>query len=92
MYDGVLRLTNAPLPLQVVTVDDGVYEGTETIYLTLAQKDSSNNVTNGMGLTSETLSITLKDNDSTLHKTFKHCLQKNHSSLQKLILGLVSST
>ena len=82
MYDGVLRLTNASLPLQVVTVDDGVYEGTETIYLTLAQKDSSNNVTNGMGLTSETLSITLKDNDSTLQR----CIKLSNIVCKKIIL------
>ena len=46
--------------------DDDVYEGVKVLNLTLAQNDSSNNVTNALGLTSETVLIILEDNDSKL--------------------------
>ncbi|CAI8045944.1 hypothetical protein GBAR_LOCUS25393 [Geodia barretti] len=59
----VLELTSQPLSVNVQTVDDDVYEGTETIILTLVQTNSSNNVTYDSGLTSDTAFITLEDND-----------------------------
>ena len=63
----VLQLTNEPFPVRVTTVDDDVYEGTETLSLTLAQTRSSNSVTFNQGLIFEKVLITLKDNDSMLH-------------------------
>ena len=60
----VLELTSQPLSVNVQTVDDDVYEGTETLFLTLVQTDSSNNVTYDSGLISDTAFITLEDNDS----------------------------
>ena len=63
-HDSVLELTSQPLSVNVQTVDDDVYEGTETIILTLVQTDSSNNVTYDSGLISDTAFITLEDNDS----------------------------
>ena len=60
----MLELTSQPLSVNVQTVDDDVYEGTETIILTLVQTDSSNNVTYDSGLISDTAFITLEDNDS----------------------------
>ena len=68
-YDPELELTNEPLLVRVLTVDDDdVYEGVKTLSLTLAQNDSSNNVTNALGLTSETVLIILEDNDSKLRR------------------------
>ena len=63
-HDSVLELTSQPLSVNVQTVDDDVYEGTETLFLTLVQTDSSNNVTYDSGLISDTAFITLEDNDS----------------------------
>ena len=63
-HDSVLELTSQPLSVNVETVDDDVYEGTETLFLTLVQTDSSNNVTYDSGLISDTAFITLEDNDS----------------------------
>ena len=69
VYDPELQLTNEPLLVQVLTVDDDdVYEGVKTLSLTLSQNDSSNNVTNALGLTSETVLIILEDNDSKLRR------------------------
>ena len=59
-----LELNNEPLSVSIQTVDDDAYEGTETIYLTLVQSTSSNNVTYSTGLISETVVITVEDNDS----------------------------
>ena len=63
-HASVLELTSQPLSVNVQTVDDDVYEGTETLFLTLVQTDSSNNVTYDSGLISDTAFITLEDNDS----------------------------
>ena len=67
VHNAVFELTNEPFPVQVTTVDDDVYEGTETLSLTLAQTRSSNSVTFSQGLIFEKVLITLKDNDSMLH-------------------------
>ena len=67
VHNAVLQLTNEPFPVRVTTVDDDVYEGTETLSLTLAQTRSSNSVTFNQGLIFEKVLITLKDNDSMLH-------------------------
>ena len=63
-HDVVLELTNQPLPVHVITVDNDVYEGTKTINLTLTQTYSSNNVTYDSGLVFKTAFITVEDNDS----------------------------
>ena len=61
----MLELTSQPSRVNIVTADDDVYEGTRTIVLTLVQTESSNNVTYDSGLISDTVLITLEDNDST---------------------------
>ena len=60
----VLVLTNQPLPVHVLTVENDVYEGTKTINLTLVQTYSSNNVTYDSGLISKAAFITVEDNNS----------------------------
>ena len=72
-HDVVLELTNQPLPVHVLTMDNDVYEEAKTINLTLVQTNSSNNVTYDSGLISETVFITVEDNDGMLT-----CLTCNH--------------
>ena len=63
-----------------------MYEGVKVINLTLAQNDSSNNVTNALGLTSETVLIILEDNDSKLRRESFVCV------CLKLALNLLRRT
>ena len=60
-YVTVYQLINQPVSVNLHTLDDDVYEGREDIFLTLAQVDSSNTVTNG--LVSPTVHLVLEDND-----------------------------
>ena len=66
----VLELTDEPVPVTIVAVDDNVYEGTELIYLRLTETDSSNDVTRG--LVHPSIAIILEDNDSMLLKQPSH--------------------
>ena len=67
VYGTVLQLINQPALVNVFTVNDDLYEGTETINLTLSQGFSSNNVTNDSGLISDSVLIIVEDNDSKLY-------------------------
>ena len=77
-HGSVLKLTNQPIPVNVLTVDDDVYEGTKIIILRLLQINSTNNVTYSLGFISETVVITVEDNDSMLNEAF--VFMSNHKS------------
>jgi hypothetical protein len=73
----LLELTSQPLSVNVQTVDDDVYEGTETLFLTLVQTNSSNNVTYDSGLMSDTAFITVEDNDKLTVRFYQTTLTVN---------------
>ena len=57
-----LLLTNQPLPITLFLEDDDIYEDTESIILTLLQRNSS--IQENQILAHETVVVTLEDNDS----------------------------
>ena len=69
----VLELTDEPVPVTILAVDDNVYEGTEVIYLRLTETNSSNDVTHG--LVHPSITIILEDNDSMLFTSNPHTMQ-----------------